>query len=181
MPDKNMHSGTEVKMKTTSQQTLSKIESVCLGLNRSQPTYLRISLLSSSVLMVDTGCASLNWSAALVRKQTYRMWVAGRDSNCRDRKSSLCLSWCLCCSVSGGCFDSSSNSPTGTLSHDKNHTTHHHSKIETYIQDSKNYLEAYKLQTVTAKDCLLLEHICKSWEVIKWLDQRKSWSSVFPV
>lgn len=42
---------------------------------------------------------------------TYRMWVAGRDSNCRDRKSSLCLSWCFCCSDSCGCFDSSSNSP----------------------------------------------------------------------
>lgn len=42
---------------------------------------------------------------------TYRMWVAGRDSNCRDRKSSRCLSWCFCCSPSAGCFDSSSNSP----------------------------------------------------------------------
>ena len=30
----------------------------------------------------------------------YRMWVAGRDSSCRERKSSLCLSWCRCLSLS---------------------------------------------------------------------------------
>lgn len=41
----------------------------------------------------------------------YRMCVAGRDSNCRDRNSSLCLSWCFCCSDVEGCLDSSSKSP----------------------------------------------------------------------
>jgi len=41
----------------------------------------------------------------------YRMCVAGRDSNCRDRNSSLCLSWCFCGSEVEGCLDSSSKSP----------------------------------------------------------------------
>lgn len=49
--------------------------------------------------------------SSLLILNTYRMWVAGKDSNCRDRKSSLCLSWCFCSSESVGCLDSSSNSP----------------------------------------------------------------------
>lgn len=49
--------------------------------------------------------------SSLLILNTYRMWVAGKDSNCRDKKSSLCLSWCFCSSESVGCLDSSSNSP----------------------------------------------------------------------
>lgn len=45
---------------------------------------------------------------------TYLMWVAGRLSYCRDRKSSLWRSWCFCLSVSsasaGLSFSSSSSS-----------------------------------------------------------------------
>lgn len=49
----------------------------------------------------------------------YLMCVAGRDSNCLERKSSLCLSWCFCfsgrSSISGFSI-SSSSSPVGRRS-----------------------------------------------------------------
>lgn len=49
----------------------------------------------------------------------YLMCVAGRDSNCLDRKSSLCLSWCFCFSgrsTISGFSISSSSSPVGQRS-----------------------------------------------------------------
>lgn len=47
----------------------------------------------------------------------YLMCVAGRDSNCLERKSSLCLSWCFCFSgrstISGFSISSSSSPGEG--------------------------------------------------------------------
>lgn len=50
------------------------------------------------------------------QSRLYLMCVAGRDSNCLERKSSLCLSWCFCFSgrsTISGFSISSSISPIG--------------------------------------------------------------------
>lgn len=76
-----------------------------------------------------------SWDVCVCKRREciYRMCVAGRDSNCRDRNSSLCLSWCFCCSDVEGCLDSSSKSP-------KIHTRKHKCDANTSISSDVNQL-----------------------------------------
>lgn len=68
----------------------------------------------------------------------YLMCVAGRDSYWRDRKSSLCRSWCFCFSLSSGSVGVSfSSSKSSALTHTNTykHTHKEHQKKPSAARD----------------------------------------------
>lgn len=89
-------------------------------------------------------------------RRFHLMCVAGRDSNCLERKSSLCLSWCFCFSgksTISGFSISSSSSPVGQRS------KYNHSASSTCALMAELWLQVCESQQAQCFLCCARSHI----------------------
>lgn len=105
--------------------TADPAQNVCM---RTHPVNLRSNpSMKFVVCQAEFGKGFQKGFGRSVSGRSHLICVAGRDSYWRDRKSSLCFSWCFCFSVksaSTGVSDSSSVSSTQTKFKESAVTTH---------------------------------------------------------